>query len=280
MGPISYLANLPRPASETMVGVVSTVVLLHVALLRQEVPSQLADARWYSGSLVLAYLVAAGFLVYSDDAWLTVPAQFSVAATIAGLDWVAFYQSPYRFSDADLCLGGTNCRLFSMAAGFAAHTADTLGMATVLYFASPTYWPQITAGAATYWYAGMDLVYNMTRDGSVSDCRKLDDDATCARATLMPNAWRGTINDTVLALDMILAWQAIRSTCPTANCGVASTTKDFLTPSSYALAGFRLALILGPMYFDFVGSHVQHGFRAADVGLPACFDDAPAAQAE
>jgi hypothetical protein len=258
---------------------VGAIVLIHLYLLQADDTTLRDNATSYSRSLLLLYGVAAGVLVQSSDEWLSFSSQLTVAGLIALLDWFAMYQSPYRFSEAEVCLGGSNCRLFSIAAGIAAHTADSLGVASIPFFATEDTRQRalVATGTLVYWMAGVRLVSNTMGDGSVSDMRGLDDTAKCKRARgLMPNRWRGALNDVVLALDMVLMWQAIL-TCADGRCvqasGATGMAAAYVRPTTYSVMVFRVLLIFVPMYADFIGSSVQHNFAAAGVDLPPCFDD-------
>ena len=95
----------------------------------------------------------------------------------------------------------------------------------------------------------------------------------------MRDAWRGGLNDLITVLGVVAVWQPLADCARDPECAAGYALPGRLpSPAAAARALFTVATTLLPTYSNYVNTAAQHGqLRAADYGLPDCFDDPPAA---
>ena len=233
--------------------------------------------------LIIAYVIIVPHILKSTPEWYSIEMQIVLNVLVLLLDWFSFHQDMTRFSEESLCIFG-NCRKNSMITGILAHVADVVSVSVLLYpfINTPLSKTLFYCGVVMYTIIGSVVIYNMTKDGSVSDLRGKSTERKCDQARIMRPNWRGGLNDLISVLGIFVAWQSFFN-CKEMSCN----SKYFPFDQLKNLAGTRTGspivfyvrfallflLTVVPIYLNYVNTSYQHGkLSAKTYKIPACFE--------
>jgi hypothetical protein len=246
------------------------------------------------GVLLASFIICPLYLRYSPDMVRPAP-QLFVLLIICALDWFSFFEDKSRFSEKPDCIFG-NCRTNAHITGQLAHILDVVAIlmlantANVIENAQDWEKGVLAAVFGVYVLAGSFTIKTATADDSQSDLRGLSDESVCCdgKIDIMPNVRRGALNDIILLLGVLCAWQEVFSY----DGGIHSTGLSGgnpITSSAAALWRFvsgehhsksmskRVAYItlnatvlVAPTIANILNAKFQHGASAKELGIPHC----------
>lgn len=278
---------------------ISFMFIVMIQIFSYKYDKSRTHPKLHTSFLIASYALFTPFLLRLSPVWVSAEMQLCTAFVILVLDWFSFHQDMSRFSEKDICLLGNvglgNCRRNAMFTGAMAHVADVAAVALLL---KPLLSRRIDVlimiiCAIIYTLTGFVVIYNITKDGSPSDLRNVQtsiagrsgaatDEEICAKTRLMSNAWRGGLNDIIIVLGILAAYQSFFN-CSRVPCNsrffVLEQFENIWRVESnskwwrWATRFVSVFNVIIPTYANYVNTSAQHGaFDASDYDLPTCMN--------
>lgn len=254
---------------------------------------------YVTSNILVFFIVCPFFMQYFPQSY-NLNSQIWANLAVLVLDWGSLHQDKSRFSEAEECLFG-NCRKNALWTGIIAHLGDAIGVLMLITLNIQTNMrPLVILAGIAYIIGGSFGVYFLTKDGSDSDLRNLNEEDKCKRNRIMKDKFRGVLNLVITFLGVMVAWQVLMEIgnpgkTPHDNMIFTSFLKEAyhgfkgLNPMelrkngngypsrkvSYAkLANAILTLVLAivPTYANQINTGFQYAADSKLLQIPDCFD--------
>lgn len=241
-------------------------ILLHIASWTSTTRIEHASTSRHTFLVIVVYAFLIPFIMRSTPTWYTRETMIAILSSKLLVNWLLFYQSAERFSEATVCTFG-HCRITARWKAILKHVIDSIPLVLILADNQNTIWSArciLMLGFVVYIVQGARLIVRMTDDGSVSDLRGIPLEEACTvRNTRMDMHWRMSLNDISIILTLIVVWQALYSCRANPKCKSSSMRSSYIKLT----AVIKIVSLFVPAFLD--QAHLK---TIDDLNLPRCFD--------